>query len=226
MARDDWFRNKTWDAATEAQFNEKLRRARNKAEYLRIQAGYLVNTDPKVALVLLDRYFALGDHFDIAQAFADQAEAHLTLGAQEEALQSLESALQREREFPNFGTNAWTRFTLLVAERKLDHLFDKALHVLEERRLKCVFPVEGFRWHAAFALIADAQGLHDYAAKSAAKALEFAEVTDSGFRYHPGVGLVGSHYGDLKIKLRQIATPSPSLIGKIKNFVSNRLPKQ
>ena len=89
-----------------------------------------------------------------------------------------------------------------------------------------MFPVDAFRWHAAFALIADAQGLRDDAAKSAAKALEFADLTDSGFRYHPDVGLVGSRYDDLKTKLRQIATPSPSLIGKFKNFVSNKLPKQ
>ena len=124
MGRDDWFRSKKWDAATEAHFNEKLRRARDKAQPLRIQAGYLVNTAPKAALALLDRYFALGNHFDIAPALLDQAEAHLTLGAQEEALRSLENALQREREFPNVKTNAWSRFTLLVAERKLDHRYD------------------------------------------------------------------------------------------------------
>lgn len=101
------------------------------------------------------------------------------------------------------------------------------MQVLEENPLRSLlFPVDGFRWYAAFALIAYAQGLRDHAAKSAAKALEFGDLTDSGFRYHPGVGLVGSGYEDLRTKLQQIATPSAKLIGKIKNFVSSRLPKQ
>lgn len=101
MARDDWFRNKKWDAATEAHFNEKLRRARDKAQPLRIQASYLEKTNPKATLALLERYFALGNHFDMATAFLHQAEAHLALGEQDEALRSLEKALQRERDFPN-----------------------------------------------------------------------------------------------------------------------------
>ena len=86
MGRDDWFQNKTWDTATEARFNEKLCRARNKAWYLRVQAGHLVTADPRATLSLLDRYFALGDDLAKAQAFADQAKAYLALGAQEEAL--------------------------------------------------------------------------------------------------------------------------------------------
>src|SRR5215469_702284 len=121
MSRYDWFRNVKWDAATEAHFNEKLRRARDKAQPLRIQAYYLQNANPKAALALLDRYFALGINFDMASAFLHQAEAYLTLGDQEEALRSLEKALQREREFPSVKTQAWSRFALLVAERKLDH---------------------------------------------------------------------------------------------------------
>ena len=205
MGRDEWFRNKTWDATTEAHFFEKLRRARDKAQPLRIQASYLVNTNPRAALALLDKYFALGDHFDKAQAFLDQAEAHLTLGAQEEALQSLKNALQREREFPNLKTQAWSHYALLVAERRLDHLYDSALQVLRENPLQSrSFPVDGFRWNAAFALIADAQGLGDHAAEGAAKALQFAELTHSGFRYHPDVGLVGSEYDSLKKELRRL----------------------
>jgi tetratricopeptide (TPR) repeat protein len=155
------------DAATEAHFNEKLRRARDKAQPLRIQAYHLQNTDPNAALALLDRYFALGSHFDMASAFLHQAEAHLTLGEHEEAIRSLEQALQRERDCPNVKTQAWSRFALLIAERKLDHLYDKALKVLQENPVSSVsFPVDGFLWNAAFALIADAKGQRKHAVET------------------------------------------------------------
>ena len=138
----------------------------------------------------------------MASAFLDQAEAHLTLGEHEEALQSLEKALQRERDFPNVKTQAWSRFALLVAERKLNHLYDKALQVLQENPLSSLsFPVAGFLWNAAFALIADAKGQRKHAAEAAARALEFAGMAHSGFRYHADVGLVGARYDELKDEL-------------------------
>ena len=57
--------------------------------------------------------------------------------------------------------------------------------MLEENPLRPhSFPVDVFLYHAAFALIVEARGLRDYGTESAAKALDFAELTDSGFRYH------------------------------------------
>ena len=206
MARDDWFRNKKWDAATEAHFNEKLRRARDKAQPLRIQASYLENIDPNASLALLDRYFALGPHWDMASAFLNQAEAYLALREQEKALSSLERALQRERDFPNLKTQAWSRYALLIAENKLEPLYDKALHVLKENPVSSLsFPVDGFLWNAAFALIADSTGQRKQAMETAVRALEFSALTHSGFRYHPHAGLVEGRYGELKDELRRLA---------------------
>jgi len=205
MGRDDWFQNTTWDTETEARFNGKLSRARNKAFYLKVQSKHLVTADPKAALSLLDRYFALGDDLAKAQGFADQAKAYLALGAQEEALCSLEKALQREIEVPNIKTWAWSDYAVIVAQWRLDHHYDRALQLLREHPAQSqVFAVTRFLWYAAFALIANAQGQRDEAKEAAANALSCADVTDSGFRYHPEAGIVGARYDELKHELSRL----------------------
>ena len=98
MARDDWFRHTDWNAEIEAAFFEKLRRARDKKQYLRIQASTIAGRKPEVALRLLEEYFGLGDHFDQAQAHADRASACLALGDIEHAIAALEAALAREEQ--------------------------------------------------------------------------------------------------------------------------------
>lgn len=132
MSRDDWFRNTHWNGTIAELFEEKLRRARRKGQYLRIQASTLCECNPVVALGLLDRYFAQGDErFDEAQAYVDRASALLALGRTDEAVESYEEALRTESRMPNLLTQAYIELPYLIAVRGIRARNGRALEVLE-----------------------------------------------------------------------------------------------
>lgn len=190
MTRHDWYRNTTWSDEIALAFEVKLRRVRTKEQYLRIQACTLKHTCPEVAHSLLDRYFALPDQFDAAQAYVDRADAFLAQGKINEALVAYESALNREASFPNLTTQAYVELPYLVATRGIEDRYARALQLLAEHKNRLMFPVDHFKWNAARALIAHACSEVDEVYSYAKAALEAASKESSGFRYHPTVGLV------------------------------------
>ena len=206
MARDDWFRHREWNPETEAAFFGKLRRARDKKQYLRIQASTIAPHRPEVALRLLDQYFELGDHFDHAQAHVDRASAYLALGDADGAIAAYEAALAREHDYPKLLTQACLDLPFLVASRGIKSRYEQASQLLEQHRSRLMFPVDDFRWHAAHALIASAQGQTFAAREHARLALDAAAKDHSGFRYHPSVALVGTHYEHIREQLSAAAT--------------------
>ena len=202
MSRGDWFRNERWDSTIESLFFDKLRRARRKAQYLRIQANCLTETYPQVALSLLDKYFAEGDHFDDAQAYRQRAHVFLVLGEKDRAIAAYQTALKHEEEFPRLKTGAWLEYALLVALQEDSTLYDSVLLLLKERRSDALFALDAFLWHAARALILSAKGDTVLARDHAEKALSCSEKQQSVFRYHPRVGLVEGKYQAVTQKLR------------------------
>jgi hypothetical protein len=205
MSRDDWFRHEDWSPQIEMDFDAQLKRARDKVQPLKIQAGILAERRPDVALRLLDRYFESGDTLFIAQAYATVADARLALGDFAAAADALEAALRRESEFPNLKTNSFVQYPLLVAEHRLVERYGVALRVLESRKTDLLFPIQQFKWHAAYAVIAFEQGDMTTAGAHAGLALAAAGETSSGFARHKSLGLVGDSFSDLRARLRLIA---------------------
>ncbi len=144
-----------------------------------------------MALHLLDEYFALGEHFDWAQAFVAAAHAHLSLGKTDEAIQSLQKALERERQYPHVKTAAWSEFALLVADQELESHFEDALQVLNEHQSGFTFPVEVFKWNAASALIKARQGHRQTAKEHAIAALDAAKKELLRFQVPPASRISG-----------------------------------
>lgn len=190
MGRDDWYRNTSWDADIEAAFFKKLSSARDKAQYLRIQASYLAPAHPEIALRLLDRYFALREHFDHAQAHVERANAYAALEDIDAAILSYDSALAREKAYPSLLTSAYLDLpSLIVTKQRREH-YAKAMHVLTEHKTRLAFPDERYKWHGLRAMLLEDEGRTLEARDAANAALEAASAVQSGFRNHAKVGLV------------------------------------
>jgi tetratricopeptide (TPR) repeat protein len=201
MSRDDWYRNKTWDGDIEAAFTAKLKRARDKSQYLRIQANILADTQPEITLQLLEQYFALGEHFDYAQAWVDKARAHLSLGQVALAIQAYQATLAREASCAKYQTRAYLELPYLVATHGLKEHYQECITLLENTTSRLMFPVDRFVWAASYAILLQEKGKISDAKEYAKAALEAAAQEKSGFRYHPTVGLVGNKYEQTQKRL-------------------------
>jgi tetratricopeptide (TPR) repeat protein len=192
VARHDWYRNSNWNADIESDFCQRLRRARDKSQYLRIQAFHLADSHPQVALGLLDQYFALGDLVDKAQAHVDRARAFIALDDIDAAFSSYEEALTRERELPSWKTQAYLDYACLVINQRATSLYVRAMEVLDAHRERPMFPMDRYRANGARAILLQELGRIDEARSFADLAMTAAREVESGFRYHKHLGLVTS----------------------------------
>ena len=213
MANDDWFRRTTWSSKDREEFFSRLKRSRtsyNKAQYVRIQAHYLasVGTEPLIrdALELLDYLFAnYPERSQLSSAHFQRAKCLTDLGDYPLAIDAYRNAFEFQRKYPGWQTNAHGHFAELIVTLKRRDLYDEALAILDEFGESDVFPVDVFKREAARALIAEDRGDQARAADHARRALAAAAATDSGFRYHKRLGLVGFVDPDVTDRLRSLS---------------------
>jgi tetratricopeptide (TPR) repeat protein len=205
MSRHSWYRNTQWSDHVADLFEAKLRRARRKGQYLRIQACTLRESNPSVALGLLARYFSQDDErFDDAQAHVDRAVALQTLGQIENAADSYEEALATESKRPTLQTQAFIELPYLIAMHEMRTRYARAFEILNTFRERVSFPVDHFKWNVAQATLADTNGDLFRAKECAEAALEAAGRTHSGLPYHPEIGLVSEEHADALIRMRRL----------------------
>jgi hypothetical protein len=121
------------------------------------------------------------------------------------AVIAFEAVLAREDAVPNFRTWAFHELPVLIATERMSSYYDRAIQVLMKHRNWLTFPVQHYQWHGALALILHEQGQTLGAANEAKQALEVAKMTDSGFQYHPNLGLVGDTADEFGKPLNEIA---------------------
>ena len=208
MARDDWYRNEQWSDAIAQEFEARLARARkdSRPQYIYIQAVTLAETAPTVALALVDRYFETGDTFFVSDALAAQATALRALGDKDGAIQTWERTLAHEKANPHLTSNAARDYVRFIATDKRKDLYIRATEVTAESEE--AFAIDAFLSLSIAALSAQASGKTALAKTRAAAALEVAGIEDSGYSYHPGIGLVDERYTTIVHHMQRITNPS------------------
>jgi hypothetical protein len=124
----------------------------------------------------------------------------------DDALAAYREAFAAERAFPNARTDAYLGFGgLVVALERLD-LYDEVLATIDEFGGNELFPFQQYKLFVILAFISDARGDDASARRYARQALEAAEQTESPFRYHRKLGLVGEQQPEVRERLLRLAS--------------------
>lgn len=217
MATDDWYRNTTWDSNTEADFEARLKRSRgayNKAQYLRIQASYLLGSSDKdmqqVGVRLMDRLIKdypteefstifgheqLGDYYFKSGDF-EKAEKHFRLVTEHYIAKNTRG-----------GTSATADLKLAetILTANWTKKFDEAYSLCKNFPLdNLTFNSEKYYYAKLTAQVCDRLNKKDEAKDYAMTAIEISKITEHQFSRHKTVGLVRATDKQLRT-LEQIA---------------------
>lgn len=203
MAADDWYRNTTWDDKIEANFEARFKRSRgafNKAQYLRIQASFLLDnsdtTTQKVGVRQMERLIndfpteefstilgheQLGDYYFKKNDF-ENAEKHFIVVTEHYKNKNSRSGTSAKADLK-------LAETYLTANR-VDK-FDEAYKICKEYSwTELTFNSDKFYYTELIAHICDKLNKQEEAKEYAKVAVEVSKITEPQFYRYKTVGLV------------------------------------
>jgi tetratricopeptide (TPR) repeat protein len=213
MSSAAWYTRSTWTAEDAEDFWARIARKRHpemRAQLMRIQAAHLEKAGYlDAAIAMLEEILAqYPENFDVAQVHHQLATCRERQDRMVDAIYHLRAALAAQNTKPNYKTGAWLTFGRMVAEHQLRELYAESLATLQSNADAVpgiIFPAERYLYSAALAIIYESRGERSAAVEYARKAIAAAELTHSGLRYHPTVGLVQEKDTPLYISVARIA---------------------
>lgn len=190
----DWYRKRSWSVEDERDFRTRLSHARDRAEYLRIQAGELLSNGLAApALQLFDELLTSDpESIFLTTIHTDRARALVSLKRANEAVQAFRLAVAAARARPNVRGYAALEFAeFAVAAHRAD-LYAEVTLALDQEPADNPFPSVEFRDATVRAFLAEEQGDRVSARSHAARALAAMTTEKAPFSRHPGLGLVSS----------------------------------
>jgi tetratricopeptide (TPR) repeat protein len=203
---DNWYRSANWSEEDRNIFELKLKRAKssvNKAQYLRIKAGYMQNSDdPKkreIARILFRRVIEeFPDQItETKQSYQQLGESYQSDGYVEEAEDMYRKCIAMHYNYPEYMN--WQIFSeFLLAEllsisdnEEKNREAEKILDELVERKKYFNFNSETFRYYLVRARLSAKFKREEEAFKYATYALQsFESGRTPQLPHHPTVGLV------------------------------------
>jgi hypothetical protein len=198
---DEWYRSSAWGKADQAQFEEKLRRARprSRPQYIRLKglalAGSTKPRERQAAPDLLRRVIRehRDDELQAAMAWADLGHFYDEEDELQLAAEAYRACLDAEAALSGGALHTGSELALaeVIVRAEWERRYPEALALLDAaRRAGLTFKVERWRWCIAHARIAARTGPASDAAAFASDALALLEDPSPDFARHPGAGSI------------------------------------
>jgi hypothetical protein len=225
MKTDDWYRNTNWNSKIASDFESRLKRAKksyNKAEYLRIQANYLLNSRNKrlqqIGVQLINRLFV--EFYDEESSVICGKELIGDYLLKNKKFNEAENYYREVFEYYNkkqnrSGTsgNAELKIAKTILAANVAEKFEEAYTICENFPLNyLLFNDEKFYYASLRAQLSQKIGKINESVKFAKAAIEISKNKAPQFGKHKTLGLVKTTQKELTL-LKKIIIDSQKQIG-------------
>ncbi|MCM5664007.1 tetratricopeptide repeat protein [Galbibacter mesophilus] len=228
MSKEDWYRNTDWNDQIETDFEARLKRSRgnyHKAQYLRIQASYLLDSstteNQKKGIQLIER--VINDYpeetFSTIHGNEQLGDYYLKNGNYEQAEKHFRIVTDHYHSTTRSGTSGLADLklseTILLSdqEEKLQEAYKLSTSKFDETGGNLQLNDQKFYYATLMANLCLRMGEIEEASEYANLALQLSTITEPQFSRHKTVGIINADKNTIdklkKIKEKSLATTTP-----------------